>query len=245
MVGILIAIPVICQTKYDSMSVVVTTGKTAIKVLPIKLRKTTRQEINMGMDAVLVPETDLPGGNVPKTKAHVLIYQIPMSVGTTQVMLDSITAYIKKITEPPTIPRPDIVSYIDDQDPLSKFTGTWVKVKGQPWQLYHLGNTTSFTGNTGNEGAYTVSIAFDGYKCEWWTEKRINHGIASVRVDNLSPVDIDLYSPVMDNKTFAVYTSPDLGSGTHTITISFTGRKNSQSTEANIIHDAIKVFKKQ
>jgi hypothetical protein len=276
--GVLIALPALCQV--DSVflfstgqgvlgdSIILPTdfyrrGAAVPKLLKIGLRKAKAQTINMGMDAMYIPETDLVGGNVTRSLAKIITYQIPLSVQVTQAQLDSISKYIKKITEPVVVPKPDIITSIDDAfaAPGVKYytiaagavkldantglnvgnPGGWSHAANNAWNTAHHDKTASYTSIVNS----FVEITFTGYKFEWVTEKRLNHGIAAVSIDGGAEVEIDLYDPTsLNTKIITVFASPALSSGTHVIKIRCTGKKNPAATETNILHDRLVVYKK-
>lgn len=253
--GVLIALPSIAQIDsmylYDTMgdSILMPAklfklGATVPKLLKIGLRKAKVQNVNMGMDAMYIPETDLVGGNVTRSLAKLLTYQIPLSVQVSQSQIDSITRYIKRITEPVVLPKPDIITDIDNMaaGPANKYSLAWVHSINAPWNASHFANSASYTAV--KDGA--LETTFDGYRVEWFTEKRVNHGIAAVSIDGGPEVMVDLFDPRKDNNTLRVWTSPVLASGTHTIKIRCTLTKSSTiaETDTNIIHDYFKVYKK-
>jgi hypothetical protein len=143
----------------------------------------------------------------------------------------------------PVIPKPDLITDIDDKptDTRNKYILAWSNVSGATWNANHFGKSASFT--SVKDGA--LETTFDGYKVEWFTEKRINHGIAAVSIDGGTEVMIDLYDPRTDNNKVKVWTSPTLTNGTHKIKIRCTLTKNTLATDTNIIHDFFKVYKKQ
>lgn len=271
--GALVGIPAICQT--DSMYLytlgndslffpteLFKKGVVAPGLLNLRLRKAVRQEVAMGMDRAYIPETDVQGGNAPRSKAAVLIYQVPISVQVTQVQLDSISQYIKKITEPPVVQQPDIIQEIDDKpsaaisymvNATTPFNGVvnqpdwtkWVHFENQTWNAPHLANTASF--------GYVVNgylqVSWTGYKIEWYPEKRENHGIAAVSVDGGPEVMVDLYKNTKANGNELAFTWPNVTpanptNATHTIRIRVTGQKNAAATEFNVSHDYFKAFKR-
>lgn len=142
-------------------------------------------------------------------------------------------------------PLPDIITDIDDSptDTRNKYTLAWVNSVNAPWNANHLGKTASYT--VVKDGS--LETTFDGYKVEWFTEKRVNHGIAAVSIDGGPEISIDLYDPRTDNASMKVWTSPVLTSGVHKIKIRCTLTKSNTGTgtDTNIIHDYFKILKKQ
>ena len=167
------------------------------------------------------------------------------------------TITYRKITGKPKPPLPDIISTIDDNvvttaqayNPSQNagdnifITAGWSHMKGQVWNEPHLNKTFSFI--DGVSSSYVEMTCSPCYKIEWWTEKRVNHGIATVQVDGSAPVDIDLYDPRTDNSSSLVYTTPSMPNATHKLRVNYTGRKNSAASSTNIGHDYFKTFTKQ
>lgn len=231
-------------------------GVSVVKLLPIKLRKATKVELMMGMDAVYIPETDVQGGNATRSKTIAIVYQHPVSVPVTQAQLDQVSAAIKNILEPVVVPQPDVITDIDNvvAQTANKYSAGWLHYANNTWNANHLNNTISVTYTAGS----TLEVTFNGYKCEWWSEPRMNHGIAGLSIDGGPEVEVDLYDKRSDNITAKIWTSPNLTAGVHVLKIRMLNKKNpawqtdfpvghaqrAQAQETNIIHDYVKVFKR-
>ena len=118
----------------------------------------------------------------------------------------------------------------------------WNHFKGQSWNEPHYNKTLSFVDNVA--GAY-VELTYTGYRVEWWSEKRLNHGIVTIQIDGGSPQDVDLNDPTDKNNSVKVYTSADLSNVQHKIRVMYTGRKNSAASSTNVGHDYFVTYKKQ
>ena len=168
--------------------------------------------------------------------------------------LDTLEATItfKKKT---VIVLPDIISTMDDNvvslsqvynppinvgDNVITATG-WSHFKNQTWNANHHANSYSFVEVA---GAY-VELSCTCYKVEWWSELRVNHGIASVQIDGGAAIDVDQYDPRTDNNSLKIWTSPDMTNATHKIRINYTGRKHPSSQSTNIGHDKFVIYTKQ
>jgi len=169
----------------------------------------------------------------------------------------------------PAPPLPDLISTLDDNvittaqaynpatnagDNIYVASG-WSHMKNQAWNATHWEKTASFI--DGVPGAY-IEVTCICYKIEWWTEKRENHGIASVQklkeetvngttswVPDGPAVDVDLYAARTDNNSLLVYTTPTMMNATNKVRFSFTGRKNPAATQSNILHDKFTIYRKQ
>lgn len=140
------------------------------------------------------------------------------------------------------ITTPDVVSSIDNTDARNVYTPVagWFHATNQTWtQTYH-NKTGSYTGAANA----SFETTFDGYKVEFWSEKRLNHGIAAISIDGGPEVMVDLYDPTTNNNSQKVWTSPDMTNGTKKIKIRVTGNKYPSATEASVIIDRLVVYKK-
>lgn len=161
-----------------------------------------------------------------------------------------VTTTFRKIGKP----KPDLVTTMDDnvasiaqvyEPPTNagdniQIAGLWTHFKNQTWNAPHWEKTVSVLRSVGY-----VELACTCYKVEWYSEKRINHGIVGISIDGGVAVDVDLYDPRTDNSSTIVWTSPNMSSGSHKIRINWTGRKNPTATENNYIHDRFVIYTKQ
>jgi hypothetical protein len=95
--------------------------------------------------------------------------------------------------------------------------------------------------STNSPGA--VSFAFKGTGVDWIARTNGYSGKAVVYIDGQSRGTIDLYSGG-DLASQTVFSSRDLASGSHWITIEVLGAKNSSSTGSNVSFDAFKTYDK-
>jgi hypothetical protein len=92
------------------------------------------------------------------------------------------------------------------------------------------------TANWSYTGGAQAVLHFTGTKAVLYAVRDVDQGIMSLAVDGGTPVDVDGYAPSR-NASGAVWTSPALASGAHTLTITNTGRKNGASSGNNIAVD--------
>lgn len=86
----------------------------------------------------------------------------------------------------------------------------------------------------------TMNVAFKGTRFNWITTKNSTMGIAQISIDGGPAVDVDLYSSSLAYQALA-WSSGTLSNGTHTATITWTGRKNPSSSGTNVGVDAFDV----
>lgn len=127
--------------------------------------------------------------------------------------------------------------YIDNVSTANVYTGVWTHVNNASWTQEHINKTISFSYEVGA----TLITSFTGNKVEWWTEKRINHGIVAVSVDGGAETMVDLYEDRTDNVSQMVF-SAIVPLGNHTIKLRLTATPNPSATENNAMHDAFKIY---
>ncbi len=91
-----------------------------------------------------------------------------------------------------------------------------------------------------NASGASVTIRFDGIQLAWLAKKSSVYGEAQVTVDGGDSVTVDLYSADVLWRQ-EVWNSGMLGSGSHTVVIQWTGRKNAAATDTNINIDYLEV----
>lgn len=85
-----------------------------------------------------------------------------------------------------------------------------------------------------------IAVSFVGTRLHWIGVVGPDYGIASVSVDGGAAADVDLYSPGVGLQG-TVFSTGDLPYGTHTVTISWTGRKNPAAGGTAVSFDAFDV----
>ena len=163
----------------------------------------------------------------------------------------------KKIDKGLAPPLPDLITSVDDNvittgqvyNPPQNagdnifITSGWNHFKSQTWNEPHYNKTLSFVDKVA--GAYIELTCDPCYKIEWWSEKRVNHGIATVQIDGGEASEIDLYDVRDDNNSLKVFTTPALTNAKHTLRVNYTGRKNSAANATNLGHDKFVTYTKQ
>ena len=112
------------------------------------------------------------------------------------------------------------------------YTGTWKATS----DASASGDNFAFANSSGA----AVTIHFTGIGLAWLAKKSPAYGEASVTVDGGSPVIVDLYNADVLWRQ-EVWNSGVLGSGSHTVTIEWTGNKNAAATDTNINIDYLDV----
>jgi hypothetical protein len=121
---------------------------------------------------------------------------------------------------------------LQQTDPKLIYAGDW-KASSSPSAS---GGNFAFTNSSGA----TVTVHFDGLALAWVAKTSPAYGEAQVSLDGGSPVTVDLYS-AEELWQQEVWNSGLLGSGSHTVIIQWTGRKNDSSTDTNIDVDCLDV----
>lgn len=92
------------------------------------------------------------------------------------------------------------------------------------------------TANWSYVGGAQATFTFTGSRVALHAVRDTDQGIMSLSLDGGAGVDVDDYAPAR-NASGTVWTSPTLSSGSHTLTITNTGRRNSASAGNNIAID--------
>jgi hypothetical protein len=87
----------------------------------------------------------------------------------------------------------------------------------------------------------SVSFTFTGTSVRWLGSRGRNMGIAAVSLDGVLVKEVDLFHRPTDSAHMPIVTLHDLSDGRHTLTITVTGRHNTQSASPNIVVDAFEV----
>jgi len=85
-----------------------------------------------------------------------------------------------------------------------------------------------------------VNVSFEGARMDWVALTGPQFGIANVSLDGGPSVDVDLYSPTVGYQR-VVYSTGQLGWGTHTVQISWSGRRNGAAVERYVTMDAFDI----
>lgn len=268
--GVITAIPALCQfpdtTKLSWVFVPVAYEKSYMDIIQMEYKKTIDKYLNTG-GIIHYQPASADGNTAKNTMVRALITQIAMNADIKPeeiIMLNKLIEEISKagIYVPPTgppgnpPPDPDIVIVIDNvvAETANAYSSGWLHYANLHWNTNHNDSSLSVTYTVGS----TNKISFEGYKIEWWTELRMNHGVASVSIDGGPEIEVDLYRKREDNNSEKVWTSPNLTNGPHTLTIKMTGKKNpawnadyptgnsfrAEAQGNNIVHDAVVVYSK-
>ena len=106
------------------------------------------------------------------------------------------------------------------------YTGTWTECGGCNTGAYQ--DSFRYSGTVGSTATLTFSgtqATLYGYKEQWG-------GIAGVTVDGGPSVDVNLYAATQS--VTALYTTPQLANGVHSVTMTVTGRSTSGNSTINI-----------
>ena len=139
--------------------------------------------------------------------------------------------------------QPEIVSHRQDIDPDVIFSGTWDQADTHlPWSGSGVANVGDpvFGAKVAETPGANISFTFRGTSIKWIGYSGPDAGIASVKLDEGDPVEVDTYSPASKVQQ-VVFTATGLADATHTLTITATGRKRDASTAAKIIVDAFDI----
>lgn len=92
------------------------------------------------------------------------------------------------------------------------------------------------TANWSYTGGAVATFTFRGTRVALHAVRDTDQGVMSLSLDGGSPVTVDNYAPSR-NASGVVWTSPQVGAGQHTLTVTNTGQRNAASGGTNIALD--------
>lgn len=145
---------------------------------------------------------------------------------------------VKTITRQPfggpnTAPLPPDPKRVEDLSGVT-FTGPWTR------SAAHWGWSGGSAMQSSTAGA-TASITFTGTSIRWLGARGRGMGIALVSVDGGPPREVNLFARPTDEIHTPVITISDLSAGQHTLTITVTGRQDSQAQGNVVVVDAFDI----
>jgi hypothetical protein len=132
----------------------------------------------------------------------------------------------------PTLPTAGM--RVEESDALVTLSGAWTRSdSSRGWSGGSAMQSTA-------AGA-TASITFIGTSIRWIGSRGRGMGIASLSVDAGPAREVDLFARPADEIHTPVFTISDLSAGQHRLTITVTGRQNSQAEGTVVVVDAFDV----
>jgi hypothetical protein len=127
------------------------------------------------------------------------------------------------------------LQWVDDTDPSITFGGTWTaaNASGYPGTDGYF----NATDHSSTAASATASYTFTGTYVAWYGFKGPNHGIGKVAIDGGTQVTVDTYAAT--GAVGKLWEVNGLTPGTHTITVTSTGTKNTLSSATWVDVDAI------
>jgi len=114
---------------------------------------------------------------------------------------------------------------------LGVYEGRWSDLSSRS----DSGGGSAFLNSAGS-----ASLTFTGDSVRWLSRTTPSAGIADVHIDGELVASVDRYSATSEYQR-TVFSRDGLGAGEHTITVSWSGRKNPASSDRNLVVDAIVV----
>ena len=173
---------------------------------------------------VIARDTSDPG-------SHARTLQVTGSTGTATISARTFKSLVGlQSTLILSIVKDGSLNRYEQTDSNLGYTGTWT--------------ATSATAASGGSFRYTdaagsCTVSFNGTYLAWLAKKSTVYGKAKLTLDGVDQGTVDLYNAtVIYGK---VWETGTLAAGTHTLTIAWTGTKNSLATDYNISVDAFDV----
>lgn len=145
-----------------------------------------------------------------------------------------ILSTIGPIAAPPRVVTPPAGPRVEESDSRVTLAGAWSAADSS------LGWSGGSAMQSSTAGA-TASITFTGDSIRWIGSRGRRMGIATVSVDGRVLRDVSLFGRPSDEAHTTVATFSDLGPGQHTLTVTVTGRKESQADGNLIVVDAFDI----
>jgi hypothetical protein len=154
-------------------------------------------------------------------------------VGSLVGILVGLVWAVPALAAPTPATAPSLPTFFHQQtDPRLAHTGTWTTVENSKAS----GGSFAVTNKSGS----TLTIRFVGSQLDWIAKKGPAYGEATVAVDSGTPVTVDLSSAKALWQQ-DVWSTGVLPTGTHKVTIAWTGAKGADSTSTSINADAFLV----
>jgi hypothetical protein len=131
---------------------------------------------------------------------------------------------------------PVVNSVVDNNDTRNVYSTGWLREAGKTWTVAFLNDDFHFA-TTVNA---SVSLTFTGNKIKWICEKRNNHGIAKVLIDNVDQGNIDMYKNSTANVPELVF-EKSVTQGQHTIKVQLIGPSTQAAGSLSIVHDRFEI----
>jgi beta-galactosidase GanA len=127
----------------------------------------------------------------------------------------------------------------DDASSALAYSGTWTHANTGN-SNYTIGDYDS-TESWSQQAGATMSVTFTGTAVQWIGPKNNNGGIADVSIDGTQVATVDTYAAAGKEFQQVLYSTSGLASGTHTLTITVTGNKDTASSADTVVVDAINI----
>jgi hypothetical protein len=132
------------------------------------------------------------------------------------------------VTSPPSTINDNTIGAGPNQ---FQYTGNWSYATGSPGKYQGDDHFSDTTGATARITVTGTRIVLYGSKAPW-------HGIATLSIDGAAPTTVDYYAAARQDNV-ALYTSPSLTAGSHTVVLTVTGTRNPAATDLVVTIDRI------
>jgi SpoIID/LytB domain protein len=179
-----------------------------------------------------ITQVEVVGRDTADADSHVTAVRVTGSLGTDTLSGRNFKAALGLKSTLFSVVVDGSLTRVDGADPDIAYLGNWTNAEAAP----------AFGGSVFSAyGAAKASVAFDGTYLALLSKTAPYYGKAQLTLDGGTPFTIDFYSPtILYQQT--VYRTDTLAPGTHTLTIEWTGTKNSISGGTTIGIDAFDVL---
>jgi beta-galactosidase GanA len=127
----------------------------------------------------------------------------------------------------------------DDASSAIAYTGDWTHANAS--NSDYAGGDYDGTESWSQEAGDTASVTFTGTAVQWIGAKNNNGGIADVSIDGTQVATVDTYAASGKEVQQVLFSTSGLPAGTHTLTITVTGKEDAASSNDTVVIDAINV----
>ena len=152
--------------------------------------------------------------------------------GGTRVNIDALDVVGTLTQAPGSSPPPATLARFEQTSTYISCTGTWVtfKTSGASAGSYKYADSKA-----------TATICFDGTRLDWIATTGLTMGLATVSLDGAAPIQIDLHSSSTLRQQ-KVWSTGTIGSGSHKLVITWTGKPSVAGGGTRVNIDALDVL---
>jgi SpoIID/LytB domain protein len=199
-----------------------------VTISPTTLAADIASQVNVGT----ITQIEVTQRDTSDPTSHARYLKITGSTGTATIAARTFRSLLGlRSTLILSVVKDGSLNRYEQNDTNLAYTGTWT-----------VQSATSASGGSfryADTSGSSCTVSFDGTYLAWYGKTKSTYGIAKLTLDSVDQGTVDLYSA---SEVYGkVWETPTLTEGTHTLTIEWTGTKNSKATNYNIAVDAFDI----